>query len=175
MQCLFPVTSGLLQVIGFRFFRYYQAIIGLSLLNSISKKLYVAKITYHIGRNQRITQKSTVGENLLRISRKWGTNGAQYSWNSPKRCFAASLPLRGASCHKAKNAPEIVRGIFGFVTPLGFEPKTHSLEGCCSIQLSYGAPFAPAKILHYFNISNHFDMIFMLEQDNRQREPVDNE
>ena len=22
--------------------------------------------------------------------------------------------------------------------PLGFEPKTHSLEGCCSIQLSYG-------------------------------------
>ena len=24
------------------------------------------------------------------------------------------------------------------VIPLGFEPKTHSLEGCCSIQLSYG-------------------------------------
>lgn len=23
------------------------------------------------------------------------------------------------------------------VIPLGFEPKTHSLEGCCSIQLSY--------------------------------------
>ena len=29
-----------------------------------------------------------------------------------------------------------------FVIPLGFEPKTHSLEGCCSIQLSYGTgPF----------------------------------
>ena len=28
------------------------------------------------------------------------------------------------------------------VTRLGFEPKTHSLEGCCSIQLSYRAdPF----------------------------------
>ena len=28
---------------------------------------------------------------------------------------------------------------YGFckVIPLGFEPKTHSLEGCCSIQLSY--------------------------------------
>ena len=26
-----------------------------------------------------------------------------------------------------------------FVTRLGFEPKTHSLEGCCSIQLSYQA------------------------------------
>ena len=25
------------------------------------------------------------------------------------------------------------------VTRLGFEPKTHSLEGCCSIQLSYQA------------------------------------
>ena len=25
-----------------------------------------------------------------------------------------------------------------FVIPLGLEPKTHSLEGCCSIQLSYG-------------------------------------
>ena len=24
-----------------------------------------------------------------------------------------------------------------FVSPLGFEPRTHSLEGCCSIQLSY--------------------------------------
>ena len=27
------------------------------------------------------------------------------------------------------------------VIPLGLEPKTHSLEGCCSIQLSYGTPF----------------------------------
>ena len=24
------------------------------------------------------------------------------------------------------------------VIPLGLEPKTYSLEGCCSIQLSYG-------------------------------------
>ena len=28
------------------------------------------------------------------------------------------------------------------VIPLGFEPKTHSLEGCCSIQLSYGTSFS---------------------------------
>ncbi len=27
------------------------------------------------------------------------------------------------------------------VIPLGFEPKTHSLEGCCSIQLSYGTRY----------------------------------
>ena len=36
------------------------------------------------------------------------------------------------------------------VIPLGFEPKTHSLEGCCSIQLSYETIlptlFAGAKI-----------------------------
>ena len=33
------------------------------------------------------------------------------------------------------------------VTRLGFEPKTHSLEGCCSIQLSYQAiTFAAAKV-----------------------------
>ena len=25
-----------------------------------------------------------------------------------------------------------------FVIPRGLEPRTHSLEGCCSIQLSYG-------------------------------------
>ena len=28
------------------------------------------------------------------------------------------------------------------VIELGFEPKTHSLEGCCSIQLSYGTNIA---------------------------------
>ena len=27
---------------------------------------------------------------------------------------------------------------FCSVIPAGFEPTTHSLEGCCSIQLSYG-------------------------------------
>ena len=37
------------------------------------------------------------------------------------------------------NATVFDRGARSFpVIPLGFEPKTHSLEGCCSIQLSYG-------------------------------------
>ena len=34
------------------------------------------------------------------------------------------------------------------VIPLGLEPKTHSLEGCCSIHLSYGTiPLGAANIL----------------------------
>ena len=33
--------------------------------------------------------------------------------------------------------------VFLVVIPLGFEPKTHSLEGCCSIQLSYGTIMSP--------------------------------
>ena len=31
----------------------------------------------------------------------------------------------------------MIRVSFIFVIRSGFEPETHSLEGCCSIQLSY--------------------------------------
>ena len=39
-----------------------------------------------------------------------------------------------------KNVKECVHlpVIMFWVIPSGFEPETHSLEGCCSIQLSYG-------------------------------------
>ena len=40
-----------------------------------------------------------------------------------------------------------------FVIPAGFEPTTHSLEGCCSIQLSYGT------ILFYGKPRLHFGLI----------------
>ncbi len=30
------------------------------------------------------------------------------------------------------------KNYFAFACPAGFEPATYSLEGCCSIQLSYG-------------------------------------
>ena len=36
---------------------------------------------------------------------------------------------------------------FFFVIRLGFEPKTHSLEGCCSIQLSYRTPYVKVSRL----------------------------
>ena len=35
------------------------------------------------------------------------------------------------------------------VIRLGFEPKTHSLEGCCSIQLSYRTSFSLKVLQRY--------------------------
>ena len=32
------------------------------------------------------------------------------------------------------------------VIPSGFEPETHSLEGCCSIQLSYGTMLTDERV-----------------------------
>ena len=55
--------------------------------------------------------------------------------------FALHLPLRkqafdGALQHE-KSAQLALSAFALVVIRLGFEPKTHSLEGCCSIQLSY--------------------------------------
>ncbi len=48
------------------------------------------------------------------------------------------------------------------VIPLGFEPKTHSLEGCCSIQLSYGTIPAKGdcKVSEKSSIYNFFFAVF---------------
>ena len=64
----------------------------------------------------------------------------------------SSVRWRGtAACQSKKPAVNRQRAFSFFVIRLGFEPKTHSLEGCCSIQLSYrtilkfrheGCPFA---------------------------------
>ena len=54
-------------------------------------------------------------------------------------CGTASLTKasfrRVAVSQKSHNLR--LRDLLLFVIRLGFEPKTHSLEGCCSIQLSY--------------------------------------
>ena len=57
------------------------------------------------------------------------------------RFFALYRPLRkrasdGAAQHE-KSAQLALSAFALVVIRLGFEPKTHSLEGCCSIQLSY--------------------------------------
>ena len=51
-----------------------------------------------------------------------------------------------------KKKTDLVKSVsLDFVIRLGFEPKTHSLEGCCSIQLSYRTiAFAFAKIQFFF-------------------------
>ena len=50
----------------------------------------------------------------------------------------SSVMWRGtAACQSKKPAVYWQRAFSLFVIRLGFEPKTHSLEGCCSIQLSY--------------------------------------
>ena len=52
--------------------------------------------------------------------------------NIPKASFRSALP--------AQKTPNLKVGrilLVASVIRLGFEPKTHSLEGCCSIQLSY--------------------------------------
>ena len=41
-------------------------------------------------------------------------------------------------CHKKTTEQNALSLPFAEVIPAGFEPTTHSLEGCCSIQLSYG-------------------------------------
>ena len=43
------------------------------------------------------------------------------------------------------------RKVSFLVIPSGFEPDTHSLEGCCSIQLSYGTK-GDAKIILFYKV-----------------------
>ena len=49
---------------------------------------------------------------------------------------------------------------WSFVIPARFERATHSLEGCCSIQLSYGTGTEPSaterdcKYSYFFLIAN---------------------
>ena len=48
--------------------------------------------------------------------------------------------MLNAECQKDRNEKShLIRWLRSdfLVIRLGFEPKTHSLEGCCSIQLSY--------------------------------------
>ena len=46
-----------------------------------------------------------------------------------------------------------------FVIPLGLEPKTYSLEGCCSIQLSYGT-ILRGKISLFFRLIKLFRPLY---------------
>ena len=69
----------------------------------------------------------------LSVAHPWPCHGQSYGWR------------------RRKLAVDRQRAFSLLVIRVGFEPKTHSLEGCCSIQLSYrtilmfrleGCPFA---------------------------------
>ena len=52
--------------------------------------------------------------------------------------LAGSVPDVPTSANILIQKKEQKSLLLKFVIPAGFEPTTHSLEGCCSIQLSYG-------------------------------------
>ena len=52
--------------------------------------------------------------------------------------LAGSAPNVPTSANLLTQKKEQKSLLLEFVIPAGFEPTTHSLEGCCSIQLSYG-------------------------------------
>ena len=52
--------------------------------------------------------------------------------------LAGSVPNVPTSANFLTQKKEQKSLLLFFVIPAGFEPTTHSLEGCCSIQLSYG-------------------------------------
>ena len=55
------------------------------------------------------------------------------------------------------SAPAVLFALFSaLVIPAGFEPTTHSLEGCCSIQLSYGTIVKSSKSNTKFPITQTF-------------------
>ncbi len=77
-----------------------------------------------------------------------GGGGPNASGSHPNRlglCSGFALriptPLRGAITRERSlslgKASFSSFKLLSLVIRLGFEPKTHSLEGCCSIQLSY--------------------------------------
>ena len=54
--------------------------------------------------------------------------------------------LFGAKCYEFNQKKPHILDMRLIVIPAGFEPATHSLEGCCSIRLSYETVFSDCKI-----------------------------
>ena len=59
-------------------------------------------------------------------------------------------------CFGSTSNTSFVIALALLVIPLGLEPKTYSLEGCCSIQLSYGTIILRGKITIFFRLRKHF-------------------
>ena len=70
--------------------------------------------------------------------------------------LAGSVPNIPTSANILTQKKEQKSLLLEFVIPLGLEPKTYSLEGCCSIQLSYGTIILRGKITIFFRLRKHF-------------------
>ena len=71
-----------------------------------------------------------------------------FSGRTPCKPPASGQPgplFRAATAPLNKKATP--KGRLGSVIPARLERATHSLEGCCSIQLSYGTSIGTAKIV----------------------------
>ena len=92
------------------------------------------------------------------LSFSWDADGTELSVRlyQQKKDYVLFLPgcapadsltvtLQGRQEIRWKDA--VIRSV-----PLGFEPKTHSLEGCCSIQLSYGTVPSPGRGVQIYAI-----------------------
>ena len=89
----------------------------------------------------------------------------QILWGCKRRNpqnLAGSVPDVPTSANILTQKKEQKSLLLKFVIPAGFEPTTHSLEGCCSIQLSYGTIVLNiSNMLKWMRKSNIFFLIFL--------------
>ena len=83
----------------------------------------------------------------------------QILWGCKRRNpqnLAGSVPDVPTSANILTQKKEQKSLLLKFVIPAGFEPTTHSLEGCCSIQLSYGTNLCQSITIYIEIDSLHF-------------------
>ena len=104
--------------------------------------------------------------NSILILLAFHSNPVLFYWKSepegidfvhPSPCHGLSNKTKAWAFHLENKFSDSSTG-FCFVNRKGFEPLTHSLEGCCSIQLSYRSIFSKtfAKLRYFFKSTKLF-------------------
>ena len=75
---------------------------------------------------------------------------------------------------KQKHSPKFIGKCLVFkVIRAGFEPATHSLEGCCSIQLSYPTLlFSGCKSTAILRIKKIYETEFKANRQKKRQKPL---